>query len=76
MLFRSGFGIMELDMSEMSLSQTFREFFATKCKYKGCLHEKEPKCNVKEKVATGEFMKSRYNNYLLFLAEIRKNKKY
>jgi len=66
-----GFGSIDLEMDETSLSQTFREFFETKCKYNGCLHLQEPGCKVREKVAQGEILKSRYENYLQFIKEIR-----
>ena len=58
-------------MDEVSLSQSFVEFFRTKCKYNGCLHLQEPDCKVKELVKSGEILKSRYDNYLQFIKEIR-----
>ena len=72
-----GFGTLDLDMSEVDLSHSFREFFATKCKFNGCLHINEPGCNVKSKVENNEILKSRYENYLAFIKEIKaKPKKY
>lgn len=69
-----GFGAIDLEMDEASLSQTFREFFKLKCKYNPCFHLSEPGCKIKEEVANGNIMKSRYDNYLLFLKEIKDNK--
>ncbi len=69
-----GFGTVDLDMDLVSLSQTFREFFSCRCKYNPCLHINEPHCMVKEKVENNEILKSRYENYLDFVKEI-KNKK-
>lgn len=69
-----GFGTVELDMDIVSLSQTFREFFSLKCKYNPCLHLNEPHCMVKEKVESGEILKSRYDNYLSFVSEIKNRK--
>ena len=66
-----GFGTLDLEMDEVSLSQNFKEFFEVKCKYNGCLHLNEPGCIVKEKVESGEILKSRYDNYLLFIKEIK-----
>lgn len=66
-----GFGNIELKLDEVSLSHTFVEFFKCKCKYNGCLHLKEPGCLVLEKVEKGEILKSRYDNYLQFIKEIR-----
>lgn len=69
-----GFGTVDLDMDLVTLSQTFVEFFECKCKFNPCLHLNEPHCSVKEKVEKNEIMKSRYENYLDFVKEI-KNKK-
>ncbi len=69
-----GFGTVELDMDLVSLSQTFREFFDCKCKFNPCLHLNEPHCLVQQKVQNNEILKSRYDNYLDFVKEI-KNKK-
>ena len=44
------------------------------CKFRGCLHFKEPKCAVKEKVETGEMPRHRYENYLQFMQEITDRK--
>ncbi|MBE1553509.1 ribosome small subunit-dependent GTPase A [Sporosarcina limicola] len=49
-----------IDMAEIS----------SDCKFRGCLHMKEPKCVVKEKVETGEIPRHRYTNYLQFMQEI------
>lgn len=70
-----GFGTLDLEMDETTLSQTFKEFFETKCKYNGCLHIKEPGCNVIKKVENGEILRSRYDNYLSFIKEIRERPK-
>lgn len=36
------------------------------CKFRGCLHLKEPHCAVKEAVNNGIIMKSRYDDYVQF----------
>lgn len=69
-----GFGLVDLDMDLVSLSQSFVEFFDCKCKFNPCLHINEPHCVVKEKVENKEILKSRYDNFLTFVNEI-KNKK-
>jgi len=69
-----GFGMVDLDMDLVSLSQSFKEFFECKCKFNPCLHLNEPHCQVKEKIDNNEILKSRYDNYLDFVQEI-KNKK-
>lgn len=40
------------------------------CKFRGCLHVKEPKCEVKNLVETGSIQQYRYDHYLQFLQEI------
>lgn len=70
-----GFGNLELDMDEVSLSHTFREFFQTKCRFNGCLHLNEPGCNVIKKIENKEILKSRYDNYISFIKEIRERPK-
>lgn len=44
------------------------------CKFRGCLHVKEPKCAVKEALETGELKQYRYDHYLQFLQEITDRK--
>lgn len=73
-----GFGLLEFhDMNEIDLAHSFIEFFekSNKCKFNGCLHDKEPNCAVKKAVATKEIMLSRYENYLSLLNEIREKNK-
>ena len=69
-----GFGSLDIEMDEVSLSHNFKEFFASKCKYNGCLHLEEPGCMVKEKVQSGEILKSRYDNYLQLIKELKDKK--
>jgi ribosome biogenesis GTPase len=44
------------------------------CKFRGCLHVKEPKCAVKAAVESGEIAAFRYEHYLDFLQEIKDRK--
>ena len=69
-----GFGALDLEMDEATLSQTFKEFFKLRCKYNPCYHLAEPGCKIKEEVENGHILKSRYDNYLLFLKEIKEAK--
>ncbi len=74
-----GFGLLEFqDMDEKDIAQNFVEFFnlSDKCKYKGCLHINEPSCKVKEALLQNEILKSRYDNYLQFINEIKKQRKW
>ncbi|WP_053368845.1 ribosome small subunit-dependent GTPase A [Bacillus sp. FJAT-27245] len=47
---------------------------AENCKFRGCLHVKEPKCAVKAAVEEGVIPQYRYENYLNFLQEIKDRK--
>lgn len=59
-----GFGLVNYDRDE--ISNFFPEFLKvkSKCKFNNCIHLNEPKCYVKEKVASGEISKSRYDSYI------------
>jgi len=58
------------------LGQTFLEIGekSAKCKFRGCLHIKEPNCAVKRAVENGEIAQYRYNHYVEFLTEIKDRK--
>lgn len=53
-------------ITEQNLAFGFREInsAADQCKYSNCLHVKEPKCAVKDKVDSGVISKQRYLRYL------------
>ncbi|MEO1890025.1 MAG: ribosome small subunit-dependent GTPase A [Cycloclasticus sp.] len=53
-------------ITEQNLAFGFREInnAADQCKYNNCLHVKEPKCAVKDSVASGSISKQRYLRYL------------
>ncbi|MGO2082277.1 ribosome small subunit-dependent GTPase A [Vagococcus sp.] len=72
-----GFSSIEfLEMSVEELPKQFPEFVraAEHCKFRECQHRKEPKCQVKEEVSTGEILANRYDNYLQFYEEISNRK--
>lgn len=60
------------DIEKEELADCFPEMRKRRegCKFRGCLHYKEPKCAVKKAVADGEINKFRYEHYILFLEEI------
>ena len=47
-----------------------------KCRYDGCLHDREPECAVKEAVARGEISSVRHESYLRMLAILRQARPY
>ena len=66
------------DVEASELFELFPEFIepATRCRFTGCAHNKEPDCGVKEAVEAGEIAKSRYDNYLLMYQETVNKRKY
>lgn len=72
-------GFSTLDFSEIEvadLSSYFPEMVDRQhdCKFRGCLHHKEPKCAVKAAVENEEIATFRYEHYLRFLQEIQSRK--
>lgn len=66
-----GFSTFEMDHIEKEeLSSCFIEMSKYSCKFRGCMHVKEPGCAVKEAVEKGEIASHRYEHYLQFLEEI------
>lgn len=61
-----------IDIEAEELSRGFIELrkFGENCKFRSCLHDKEPNCAVKEALENGEIEKYRYKHYLSFLQEI------
>lgn len=73
-------GFSQLDFMEMEpeeLGPAFREFapLSEECRFRGCLHHKEPGCRVREAVEEGGVASSRYDHYLLFLEEMKDRKR-
>jgi len=54
------------NINEQTLAYGYREIkaWAEHCKFSNCLHIKEPKCAVKDKVEEGAISKQRYLRYL------------
>lgn len=64
-----GFGNIDLKVKSFELRNYFPEFKDLDCKYKTCLHENEPGCKFQNLVE--KTLKSRYNNYIAMLGEIK-----
>lgn len=75
-----GFSSLDLIMEPIDVAQSYHDFkeLSFYCKFRGCLHDSEPHCKVKEAVENGEISKERYEHYLSFLKESKelKEKKY
>lgn len=73
-------GFSQLDFQELGiedLGYCFVEMreLSPDCKFRGCMHVHEPGCAVLAAVEAGEIEKSRHDHYLLFLAEMKENKR-
>ena len=69
-----GFSSLELDMSPEQLAIAYHDFkeYSQECKFRGCLHDKEPDCAIKKAVDDGMISKERYEHYLLNLQEVKR----
>lgn len=74
-----GFSTLEVDFIEKEeLRYSFPEFeeYNNLCKFRGCLHYKEPNCAVKNAVEEGKINKYRYDFYIRTLEEKLDGRKY
>lgn len=75
-------GFSALDLSFIKKEEELRNYFNEMkdlnylCRFDSCLHNKEPNCEVKTRVKTGKISKSRYENYLKFLNELKNIRRY
>ncbi|EOB3456900.1 ribosome small subunit-dependent GTPase A [Enterococcus hirae] len=65
-----------LTIETSELPKQFPEFVSASnhCRFRECMHAKEPGCEVKRQVETGEIAQTRYENYLQFLQEVENRK--
>lgn len=73
-----GFSSLKLKgITENQLQFLFPEIgqYLNQCKFSPCSHSHEPSCAVKEAKDKGLIAKTRYQNYLEFLAEIKEKRK-
>lgn len=74
-----GFSTLEMSfIDKESLKYYFPDFkeYNDSCKFRGCVHYKEPNCAIKEAVDKGAVNKYRYDFYIKTLEEILKERKY
>jgi len=66
------------DLEAEELKDYFVEFskYEEACRFKGCVHIKEPDCGVKKALKDGKISRSRYENYATLFWEIKEKKKY
>lgn len=65
-----GFSALEINFDKSEIKNGFIEF-KSDCKYRSCLHYKEEGCKIKEEVSGGKILKSRYENYIKFINEVK-----
>ena len=72
----SNIGIDFMEKDEIKFCFPEFEEYNSNCKFRGCLHNKEPECAVKNALSKGKINEYRYNFYIRILeeAEGRKNK--
>jgi len=68
-------GIRDFDLDEVSmeeLQQGYKEFrFVNEpCKFRNCLHDKEPHCAIQKAVTQGLISEQRYQNYLALAEQL------
>ena len=54
--------------------KTLYEKYFGNCKFRGCLHDSEPNCKVREAVKNGEIPEEHYQTYIEILHEILNRK--
>ena len=56
-------------MNNIEIKDNFIDFdkYRDECEFRDCKHIKEEKCGIKKHVASGDILKSRYENYLKFV---------
>jgi len=72
-----GFSKLEFfDIKEENVPDCFIDFFelSSECKFRGCKHLDEPKCNVKKELELGNILQERYYDYKLIMEEIKNTK--
>lgn len=70
----SSFDFDEIEKEELTRCFPELDELSERCKFRGCLHLKEPKCAVKEAYESGGIKSYRYEHYLQFLQEIMDRK--
>ncbi len=65
------------DIEESDFCYFYPEFedYLEKCRFKGCIHLKEPGCRVKQAVEGDKIASFRYENYICLLEELRQSRR-
>ncbi|WP_051250893.1 ribosome small subunit-dependent GTPase A [Paenibacillus harenae] len=73
-------GFSQLDFTELGIEDLAYGFVEMRelspdCKFRGCTHVSEPGCAVLTALEAGNLERSRYDHYILFLAELKEKKR-
>ena len=73
-----GFSSIDLNIKPEELAVAYHDFeeYSHKCKFRGCLHDSEPNCGVKQAVVDGVISKERYEHYLMNLQDTKKKEEH
>lgn len=73
-----GFSSIDLNIKPEELAVAYHDFeeYSHKCKFRGCLHDSEPNCGVKQAVVDGVISKERYEHYLMNLQDMKKKEEH
>lgn len=64
----------ELEQEELDACFIEMKEYKNACKFRSCLHVKEPQCAIKQAVDLGHIKQYRYDHYVQFLKEIKDRK--
>ncbi|WEV41215.1 ribosome small subunit-dependent GTPase A [Lactobacillus sp. ESL0681] len=72
-------GFSAIDLTPIKVNEVGKYFLefkkaSSKCKFRSCQHLKEPGCEVKKLVESGQIKQSRYDDYLTIRSEIEHDK--
>jgi ribosome biogenesis GTPase len=70
----SSLEFMDIEIPDLNFCFPEIEKLSEECKFRGCLHNAEPKCAVKAAIENGELPSYRYEHYITFLQEIKDRK--
>lgn len=70
------FGLHHIPISELYRGWIEIQKASSECKFRNCLHEQEPDCNVRKLVKNEQIAAFRYEHYLEVLAELKSAKPY
>lgn len=68
-----GFSSLSLNIDPKRVATIYPCFadYSLKCKFRGCLHQQEPGCSVKQAIEDGLLTQDIYENYLKILEEVK-----